>query len=163
MALYGCLFNLRRWGCLSKTFCQLLLSIKKQIITSKMSNISKIITTSGKSLSTLRNGTTKLVASATTTKKASHRWSRSITMTTIMKGSPSPFTVLKPQNISAKSLLTGKTSQLTGISTITSKSKNGSLQKKGTMTLMGSKSANLKSQRWLITTKETSPLTLTTI
>ena len=164
MVLYGSPFNLLQWGCPSKIFCQPLLSILKQIITSKISTISKISRTSGKILPTLRNGITKPVASATTTKKARQWWSRSIAMTTIMTGNL--FAVLRPQSSTATSLMTGKTSLLTGISMITSKSKaNWSLKRKGTTTLMWNKSSKavFNTPSCLMATKEKSPLTPTTI
>lgn len=131
----------------------------EQIFSRKISTISKISTTSGSNLPTLRTGTTKPVENATTT---SYRLNHPNYSTTTIKIA-SPLAVPRPRNTPATSKMTGKTSQLTGISTSTSNpNRSLSWNKKGTMTLL-SCSKNPNTKGCSITTKVKSPMTLTTI
>ena len=155
MELYGYRFNLRRWCCLSKTFCKL--SMWEQIFSRKISTISKISTTSGSSLLTPRTGTTKQVENAKTTSHNIH------TITTTNLKISSSLAVPRPQipTSPATSKMTGITSQPTGVST-SNPNISLPLNKKGTTTLL-SCSKNHNTKGCLITTKVTSPMTLTTI
>jgi len=119
-----------------------------QIFSKEIRTVSKISTKIGQL--TLRTGTTKPVVNATSTSQMS---SHNIT-TFILK--TSPLTVPRPQNTPR----TGKARQLTGISTSKS-SQSRFPNNEGTTTLLDS-SQNPSTQGLTITTKVTSPITITT-